>query len=36
VAEAKRALALRFPRDREAYTDGKTPFVQEILRLALA
>jgi GrpB-like predicted nucleotidyltransferase (UPF0157 family) len=35
VAEAKRALAARFPRDREAYTEGKTPFVQEILRLAI-
>jgi GrpB-like predicted nucleotidyltransferase (UPF0157 family) len=36
VAEAKRALAARFPREREAYTEGKTLFVQEILRLALA
>jgi GrpB-like predicted nucleotidyltransferase (UPF0157 family) len=34
VAEAKRALAARFPRGREAYTEGKTPIVQEILRLA--
>lgn len=36
VAEAKRALAARFPRDREEYTEGKTPFVQEILRLAFS
>jgi GrpB-like predicted nucleotidyltransferase (UPF0157 family) len=34
-ADAKRALAARFPRDREAYTDAKTPYVREILRLAL-
>ena len=33
-AEVKRALAARFPRDREAYTNAKSPHVQEILRLA--
>ena len=33
-AELKRALATRFPRDREAYTNAKAPHVQEILRLA--
>ncbi len=33
-AEAKRALAARFSRDREAYTNAKSSHVQEILRLA--
>ncbi len=32
--EVKRALAARFPRDREAYIDAKSSHVQEILRLA--
>ena len=27
-------LAERFPLDREAYTDGKAPFIERILRLA--
>ena len=30
-AELKRELAARFPRDREAYIDGKTAFVLEVL-----
>lgn len=33
-AELKRALAARFPRDREAYLNAKSAHVQEILRLA--
>ena len=33
-AELKVALAARFPRDREAYIDGKTARVREILILA--
>lgn len=33
-AELKRILAMRFSRDREAYTSAKSPHVQEILRLA--
>jgi GrpB-like predicted nucleotidyltransferase (UPF0157 family) len=33
-AEVKRALAARFPRDREAYMNAKSTHVQEILRLA--
>jgi GrpB-like predicted nucleotidyltransferase (UPF0157 family) len=33
-AEVKRTLAVRFSRDREAYTNAKSPHVQEILRLA--
>ena len=33
-AEVKRALAARFPRDREAYMTAKSSHVQEILRLA--
>ena len=32
--EVKRALAARFPRDREAYMNAKSSHVQEILRLA--
>ena len=32
----KRGLAAQFPRDREAYTDGKAPFIERILRLARA
>ena len=32
----KRGLAARFPRDREAYTNGKAPFIERILRLARA
>lgn len=27
----KRALAGRFPNDREAYTEGKTPFIERVL-----
>jgi GrpB-like predicted nucleotidyltransferase (UPF0157 family) len=34
-AELKRSLAARFPRDREAYMNAKSPFVQELLRLAI-
>lgn len=34
-ADLKRALARQFPRDREAYIDGKGPFVQEVLLSAL-
>ena len=33
-ADLKQALAQRFPHDREAYIDGKTIFVQEILNRA--
>jgi GrpB-like predicted nucleotidyltransferase (UPF0157 family) len=33
-ADVKRALAARFPRDREAYMNAKSAHVQEILRLA--
>lgn len=33
-AELKRALAARFPADREGYMNAKAPYVQEILRLA--
>jgi len=33
-ADVKRALAARFPRDREAYIDAKSAAVREILRLA--
>ena len=33
-ADVKRVLAARFPQDREAYTNAKSPHVQEILRLA--
>lgn len=33
-ADVKRALAVRFPGDREAYIDAKSPAVREILRLA--
>jgi GrpB-like predicted nucleotidyltransferase (UPF0157 family) len=32
--DLKRTLAARFPRDREAYTNGKTASVREILQLA--
>jgi GrpB-like predicted nucleotidyltransferase (UPF0157 family) len=35
-AMLKRELAARHPLDREAYIDGKTTFVQAILRLAAA
>jgi GrpB-like predicted nucleotidyltransferase (UPF0157 family) len=31
-AEAKRALAARFPRDRESYTTAKSALVEEVLR----
>src|SRR6266566_4148153 len=31
-ADLKRSLAARFPRDREAYIEGKAKFVQEILQ----
>ena len=34
-ADLKRALAERFPRDREAYINAKSTGVQEILRLAM-
>lgn len=30
-ATLKRRLADRFPRDREAYTDGKTDFIERVL-----
>jgi GrpB-like predicted nucleotidyltransferase (UPF0157 family) len=33
-AALKRRLAARFPRDREAYTDGKADFVNAVLRQA--
>src|SRR5213595_1571726 len=33
-ADVKRALAARFPRDREAYIDANSAAVREILRLA--
>jgi GrpB-like predicted nucleotidyltransferase (UPF0157 family) len=33
-ADLKRVLAARFPRDREAYMNAKSPRVQGILRLA--
>ena len=36
LAEAKRALAARHSRDREAYTLAKTSHVEAILRLARA
>lgn len=32
----KEALATQYPRDREAYTDGKHAFVQEVLQKARA
>jgi GrpB-like predicted nucleotidyltransferase (UPF0157 family) len=35
-AELKRHLAAQHRLDREAYTDAKTPFVERILKLALA
>lgn len=31
-AQLKRSLAARFPRDREAYINGKSGFVEQILR----
>jgi GrpB-like predicted nucleotidyltransferase (UPF0157 family) len=34
-ADVKRALAARFPRDREAYMNAKSTHVQAILRLAI-
>jgi GrpB-like predicted nucleotidyltransferase (UPF0157 family) len=34
-AQLKKQLAEQYRLDREAYTDGKTPFVQRILRLGL-
>lgn len=30
-AQLKRTLGLQYPNDREAYTEGKTAFVQEVL-----
>jgi GrpB-like predicted nucleotidyltransferase (UPF0157 family) len=33
-ADLKRSLAARFPRDREAYIDGKTAFVRETVATA--
>lgn len=35
-AALKRALAERHPRDRAAYIDGKTAFVRDVVRRALA
>lgn len=35
-AAVKHALAARYPHDREAYIEGKGPFVREILSRALA
>ena len=35
-ADLKRVLAARFPQDREAYLNAKSPHVQEILRLAMS
>ena len=34
LADIKRALAARFPRDREGYMQAKSAYVDEILRLA--
>jgi GrpB-like predicted nucleotidyltransferase (UPF0157 family) len=34
-ADLKRALAVRFPLDREGYVNAKSPHVQEILPLAI-
>jgi GrpB-like predicted nucleotidyltransferase (UPF0157 family) len=34
-AALKLELARRFPRDREAYTDGKTAFVRQVVADAL-
>jgi GrpB-like predicted nucleotidyltransferase (UPF0157 family) len=33
-AELKLELARRFPTDRQAYLDGKAPFIERVLRLA--
>jgi len=33
-AELKMELAQRFPTDRQAYLDGKAPFIERVLRLA--
>ncbi len=33
-AELKRGLAERYPRDREAYLDGKASFVERVLEMA--
>jgi GrpB-like predicted nucleotidyltransferase (UPF0157 family) len=33
-AELKLTLAMSYPQDREAYTDGKKEFIEKILRLA--
>ena len=33
-AALKRALAERFPRDREAYIEGKGPFVRRVLQMS--
>ena len=33
-AELKLRLAHQFPPDREAYTDGKTPFIRRVLSQA--
>lgn len=33
-AELKAALASKYPRDREAYLEGKTAFVEGVIRLA--
>ena len=35
-AALKRSLAARFPHDREAYTDGKGPFVRAVLNRVIA
>jgi GrpB-like predicted nucleotidyltransferase (UPF0157 family) len=33
-ATLKRDLATQYPQDRDAYTDAKAPFIQQVLRLA--
>jgi GrpB-like predicted nucleotidyltransferase (UPF0157 family) len=33
-ADLKRALAARFPRDREAYIEGKSSFIRRVVELA--
>jgi len=33
-AELKLRLALKYPRDREAYLDGKAAFIQQVIQLA--
>jgi GrpB-like predicted nucleotidyltransferase (UPF0157 family) len=36
IAALKIELARKYPRDREAYTEGKTSFVQQVVADALA